>query len=1366
MQGQTGGIFVQGTDQNDSIVGSDGADVLRGWYGDDIIEGGDGNDVLDGQRGSDLLIGGAGNDVLIAGSDGGEPVVAQAFNPNQGRNDEIDAITKTLYPDQPFIADDLLVGGAGADLFLIKPQINAKADIIAKHTGSDGRINWAAVAGENDNIHDHWVGRIATDTIVDFSRAEGDKIFVYGHTAAISVSYDDVDNDGDQESIIEVISDQPNGGAHDNDKLGYVIVNGDIITAEDVQVNTSPTYGVVETINEIAEAVSPTGVTDPTPNSTQTDNPFVNLVTKAPAGVEPPYVENLEPVLKVQGTNDTVTGTGDAEMISKGAGIEAAASLGAPISYWDLSSGENGVFDDAGGVSNAFYYIQDNGQSSLQTGFIPIMPGPDGAMAPLFGVQEDSFAYIAHNEAYEVLNGTITAWFNPIDLGGTQTFLSKDGSGAQGGGHFKASVLADGKLKIRFADGEGKADGDYNFEWETKEAVVTEGVWQHFALSFTKDGVEVFLDGDKLANNDFKQVGGSEDVTLGNYKGAYIIGNDKPLVIGASASSVKLDDTAESMGIEDRLNDFFEGGITDVGFWGGDLPEAALTGAQVRDLYQNGPGDLSEAGPGLGPVYTVSDDVLDGAAGNDMVDGGLGNDAVQGGAGNDLVLGGYGDDTVDGGTGNDTVIGGAGNDTVNGGAGNDLIISRSDGREPVIAQSFDRDDDPDYDLDFSTRLLYSSQANMPSDDILTGGAGADDFRIETLINGKEHIINRHVNEDRTINWQGVAGENNDVHDHWVDRIGDDTITDLNLGEGDSLTIAGHTTEVYQVEYSFVDGNNSLDTILYLRSNQGNGGGAHNRDILGTVTVLDVELDEDDYTVNAAPFYGIVETIDQYKEAVTPLMLPGETVPATLEGLDVDAQETEIQTISEIPDEVMPEQDLPDPNAAAPCPVTGEAVCRCNSRDEDCENEMAGTRGRDTLNGTDTSDYIRGMNGNDRMRGGAANDLIDGGGGNDTLDGGTGNDDMLGGNGNDSLDGGDGADTQDGGTGNDTLTGEDGNDVLLGGVGRDVLNGQNGNDFLDGDRGNDTLNGGNGNDLLDGGANNDVLQGDDGNDTLAGGGGNDDLSGGGDDDNLTGGDGNDTLDGGKGDDTLDGEDGRDSLVGADGSDVLNGGSGADTLSGDRGNDRLRGEGGRDSLDGGTGNDTLEGGGDRDRLIGAAGNDRLEGGDGNDTLDGGNNNDRLLGGNQNDVLLGGNGRDTLDGQNNNDRLEGGVGNDTLRGGDGRDTLDGGSGGDRLEGGRGADRLIGGDGRDIFVIGNNFGRDVLVDFTSGADRIDARNVTNRDFDDFDVDGDGDIDRADASASRLVTLSRGDLILSFEGGDRLTIENTRVLEDSDIMI
>lgn len=1101
------GEILNGGTENDVLTGQDGADLLNGGYGDDRLEGGAGNDVLDGDRGSDLLIGGAGNDTLISDSDAGEPVIAQDYDPNAGRNNEIDPATNRLYPDQPFVADDILVGGEGADTFLIKPQINAKADIIAKHTDEDGRIDWAGVAGENNNAHDHWIDSIGTDVIADYDKAEGDRILVYGHTVDPEISYADVDGDGDEESIIKIYSNQGNGGgAHNGDFLGQMIVHGDRVELDDLDIKAMETYGVVETIDEIMEAVAPTGTSDTDIESTQTENQLASEVDTRDPGENPgpAFVETVYQRSLVDAADDTIVGT-DGDDVLVGDPVEpAASSLDAPISYWSLSE-TGGTFSDATGVSDARYYIDDNGEASLQSS-VPIMPGPDGATpAALFGVQEDTFAYAANDQAYQVLNGTVTAWFNPVDLGGRQTILSKDEANADDGGHFHIRVEGDGRLFIRVAEGEGKNDGGYNHEWRSKEPLITEGNWQHIALSFGAAGVTTYLNGEALPDAAFDNVGGAGNQDMSDFVGGYAIGNDKPFVIGANTRVVQDTSTAEALGVTEKLSEHFEGGIANVGFWGGGTPEMALSAAQVAELVANGPGDLSNAMAPTPPAGPVGDDTISGEGGNDTIDGGAGDDTLDGGAGNDTVMGGYGDDTVSGGAGNDILSGGHGEDTLIGGDGDDRLESRADAREPVIAQDFDRSDDPDYEVDFDARMVYPSQANLPSDDVLTGGAGADEFFFQTLINAKEDIINRHVNDDRTINWMGVAGENNDVHDHWVDGIGNDTITDFNRGEGDTITIDGHTTEVSEINVLDVDGDGDQDSVLQLRSNQGAGGGAHNLDLLGTITVLNTVITENDFTTNAGSHAGIVETIDEYQEAITPLMRSGDPVPVA----DSSDSGTDDSSDSSNDDTGSDDGSASDDGSSSSDDPTSSGDDTSDSGDSSSDD------GQPTGDGSDDSGSDSGS-GSDSPSDDSSGDGSTGGDssqspptatallqqlltpsadnpasatastGNDLLIGAALNDDMSGSWGDDRIDGSAGDDDISGGHGDDLISGADGDDLLAGDFGDDVLVGGAGQDELRGNRGEDVLVGGAADDIIDGGAGDDVLYGGDGEDLIDGG----------------------------------------------------------------------------------------------------------------------------------------------------------------------------------------------------------------------------------------------------------------------------------------
>ena len=237
--GVSGDDILSGKKGNDLIKGGDGDDILSGQKGNDLLEGGNGNDILNGGIGKDSLFGEAGNDLLVSRSDAGEPEIAQATNASQ------------VYPDRSFTAtNDLLFGGQGADTFLFEILLNAKPEIMAKHANANGVINWKKVAGENDNVHDHWVEGVGNDVISDFNRAAGDKINIIGHTVDTSIEYA-TDSDGREYSIINLVSNQGGAGAHDGDRLGTISVYGDLIAESDLNVDKMVFSAVYENISEI-----------------------------------------------------------------------------------------------------------------------------------------------------------------------------------------------------------------------------------------------------------------------------------------------------------------------------------------------------------------------------------------------------------------------------------------------------------------------------------------------------------------------------------------------------------------------------------------------------------------------------------------------------------------------------------------------------------------------------------------------------------------------------------------------------------------------------------------------------------------------------------------------------------------------------------------------------------------------------------------------------------------------------------------------------------------------------------------------------------------------------------------------------------
>jgi Ca2+-binding RTX toxin-like protein len=262
----------------------------------------------------------------------------------------------------------------------------------------------------------------------------------------------------------------------------------------------------------------------------------------------------------------------------------------------------------------------------------------------------------------------------------------------------------------------------------------------------------------------------------------------------------------------------------------------SLTGGTSGHDHLNGneSGNMLFAGRG--------DDDVAGMAGNDMLDGGNGNDSMWGGSGNDRLSGG---------NGNDMLTGGFGADHLNGGAGNDVLLSRSDAGEMVAAQ------------DGTTQIFADETAAFTAtNDVLTGGKGGDTFRFEGLVNAKDEIVAKHVNADGTIDWAGVTGENNNVHDHWVDGFGNDTITDFNRAQGDKIEIAAHTAEVKSIEYLDTNHDGKNDTsVITVISQQGNAG-AHDEDLLGAITVHGDLVKQSDIKVDNMAVYGAYEKVGQ------------------------------------------------------------------------------------------------------------------------------------------------------------------------------------------------------------------------------------------------------------------------------------------------------------------------------------------------------------------------------------------------------------------------------------------------------------------------------------------------------------------------
>ncbi|MEM6587020.1 MAG: calcium-binding protein [Pseudomonadota bacterium] len=768
-------------------------------------------DIVRIGEGAQTIDAGGGNDRIFSYSDDGEPDPAQT--------DGADGRVDPSVPEGQ--ADDVIKGGQGKDVFAFRLLLDAKDEILEKHTRDDGTVNWRKVAGENDNVHDHWVAGIGNDIILDFSNQDGDKIDIRGHTVEIaSLTYGE--DDGGDYSLITLRSQQGDGGgAHDEDPLGTIKVYGDRVEESDITVKAKVFYGI-DQLDEIA------ALEESSPASTPE-----RVDVQPEWGADNPQDINL-----------VFEGTDKGDLIKAGSGqqtINGGEGRDRLISYGDDGEPDPAQTDGAEGRVNP--------------------PVPDGA-------------------SNDVLTG---------------------GGGAD---RFEFHALLNARADV-IAQHTGST-GHVNWR---KVAGENDDVHGHWIEGF---GDDVITDYSKSEGDKIVVRGHTVEIADVTY------GTDD----GGDFSLIRV--------ISQQGN-------------GGAGGANTATGAHDEDPL----GTIKVYGDKVkkGDIKVEASGVFDGADRLNTVDA-LGDYnggviAVQSSVNDDVIV--TSPDTIET---RDRVEIGSGAQTVSTGAGRDEIRVYADAGEPDPAQTDGAE----------------GRINPPVDpalaaDRVSGGQGKDKFIFNVLLNATVAIMARHTKDDGSINWRKVAGENDAVHDHWVEGIGDDELLDYSNQDGDQIIIRGHTVEIADITYGEDEAGDY--SLIALRSQQGDGGGAHDEDPLGTLKVYGDKVTESDIQVQ----------------------------PKVFDGIDI------LEPLENVP------------------------------------NLIAGTNEADVLTGTSGSDNIHGRGGNDTLDGGEGDDFLFGEGGRDVL---------TGGNGNDFLDGGSGRDTIDAGAGDDVIFSSSGRDDIGGGTGADTF----------------------------------------------------------------------------------------------------------------------------------------------------------------------------------------------------------------------------------------------------------------------------------------------------------------------------------------
>jgi Ca2+-binding RTX toxin-like protein len=248
VEGGSGRDKIAGNDGNDTLFGGVDRDSLWGGQGSDVLAGGDGADLLVGGMGADTMSGGTGNDFILSRSDAGEPELADGSARVWG-----DLI---LEP-----SDDVLKGGSGADIFRFEFTMNARPSIAQENARVDGTVDWTMVRLENQHRHDHWMDSIGNDSILDYSRAEGDRIELSAHTVSVdSITYGDANADGVNDwSVIVLVARQGGNGAHHMDLIGTITIFGDLVRVEDV-IDLGGHYGAFDALADLPYRYEDAGI--------------------------------------------------------------------------------------------------------------------------------------------------------------------------------------------------------------------------------------------------------------------------------------------------------------------------------------------------------------------------------------------------------------------------------------------------------------------------------------------------------------------------------------------------------------------------------------------------------------------------------------------------------------------------------------------------------------------------------------------------------------------------------------------------------------------------------------------------------------------------------------------------------------------------------------------------------------------------------------------------------------------------------------------------------------------------------------------------------------------------------------------------
>ncbi len=227
-----------------------------------------------------------------------------------------------------------------------------------------------------------------------------------------------------------------------------------------------------------------------------------------------------------------------------------------------------------GGVALAIEEVarRDGGYVDKPTGGLSGF-GDGGTSVEFDGV--DDFVEVPHDPTYLLDRGTLSFWFRPSDISGTQGMVSKDATNYATGGHIRV-YLNGSQLECRL---QSTSASKYV---RSASGAVSANTWHHVAVGFGAEGLRLYLNGVLVDSDSY--TGG-----LGPSSGG--VGNEEPWTFG-------VDQRKSSSGTTDGWDLPYHGRLDDVRLY-----DQNLNADQAADLYAKT--DPRDAMPAL--VYDTSE---------------------------------------------------------------------------------------------------------------------------------------------------------------------------------------------------------------------------------------------------------------------------------------------------------------------------------------------------------------------------------------------------------------------------------------------------------------------------------------------------------------------------------------------------------------------------------------------------------------------------------------------------------------------------------------------------------------------------------------------------------------------------------------